>query len=165
MTPEFIAAFTRLHGTEGGYQSPEEAIARGDPGGETKFGICKRSYPHLDIKNLTLEGAQQIAWIDFWLKAGCGVVPPPMRYDLFEMSFQSGVHGAARMLQEAAEMPEEDQDGVIGEQTMQRLASVGLDRVVARWQGLRLRQMTTWQSWDQEHRGLARRVADALLAL
>lgn len=26
-----------------------------DPGGETKYGISKRAYPNLDIKNLTKE--------------------------------------------------------------------------------------------------------------
>ncbi len=39
----------------------------GDPGGETKFGISKKSYPSLDIKNLTREQARRIYrhdWMD-----------------------------------------------------------------------------------------------------
>jgi len=37
-----------------------------DPGGETKFGISKRSYPHLDIKNLTEDDAKKIFIEDFF---------------------------------------------------------------------------------------------------
>ena len=37
-----------------------------DKGGETKFGISKRSYPDIDIKNLTLEKAKMIYKRDFW---------------------------------------------------------------------------------------------------
>ena len=39
-----------------------------DKGGETKYGISKRSYPNLDIKNLTKEQAREIYYKDFWLK-------------------------------------------------------------------------------------------------
>jgi lysozyme family protein len=37
-----------------------------DPGGETNFGISKRSYPQLDIKNLSREDAIEIYRRDFW---------------------------------------------------------------------------------------------------
>lgn len=46
---------------EGGY-----VFNKNDPGGETKYGISKRSYPHLDIKNLTLDEANDIYKRDFW---------------------------------------------------------------------------------------------------
>ena len=36
---------------EGGYVNDPK-----DPGGETNFGIAKRSHPDVDIKNLTKEG-------------------------------------------------------------------------------------------------------------
>ena len=61
----FDAAFERLIGHEGGYTA-----GVGDPGGETKFGISKRSYPREDIKNLTLEQAKVIYRKDFWGAAG-----------------------------------------------------------------------------------------------
>lgn len=41
-----------------------------DPGGETKFGITKRSYPSLDIKSLTVDQAKEIYKRDFWLFNG-----------------------------------------------------------------------------------------------
>ena len=40
---------------EGGYVNDPK-----DPGGETNFGIAKRSHPDVDIKNLTEEGAKEI---------------------------------------------------------------------------------------------------------
>jgi lysozyme family protein len=46
---------------EGGY-----VFDSSDPGGETNFGISKRSYPDLDIKNLTRDSATQIYLRDFW---------------------------------------------------------------------------------------------------
>ncbi len=37
-----------------------------DPGGETKYGISKRSYPHEDIKHLNLKRAAWLYEQDFW---------------------------------------------------------------------------------------------------
>lgn len=52
---------TRIIELEGGYSNDPD-----DRGGETKFGISKRSYPNVDIKNLTVEGALTIYTSDFW---------------------------------------------------------------------------------------------------
>lgn len=38
----------------------------GDPGGETNFGISKRSFPNEDIKNLTVERAKEIYQQEYW---------------------------------------------------------------------------------------------------
>ena len=48
---------------EGGYVNHPD-----DPGGETNFGISKRAYPDLDIKNLTIEEAKEIYKRDYWDK-------------------------------------------------------------------------------------------------
>lgn len=47
---------------EGGYVNDPDDI-----GGETKFGISKRSYPNLDIRNLTREQAKEIYKKDFFV--------------------------------------------------------------------------------------------------
>ena len=39
-----------------------------DLGGETNFGIAKRFYPDVDIKNLTEDGAKEIYKRDYWDK-------------------------------------------------------------------------------------------------
>lgn len=54
---------SRLIELEGGYVNDPA-----DPGGETKYGISKRSYPHLDIRNLTVEQATEIYQRDWVAK-------------------------------------------------------------------------------------------------
>ena len=66
---DFNQAFKTLIGHEGGYVDDPE-----DPGGETNFGISKRSYPQEDIPNMTLERATEIYQRDFWWAAGCDAV-------------------------------------------------------------------------------------------
>lgn len=47
---------------EGGYT----AGLPDDPGGETNFGISKRAFPELDIKNLTREQAIDVYKENYW---------------------------------------------------------------------------------------------------
>jgi hypothetical protein len=61
MSFEKIIQFTLQY--EGGYVNDPY-----DPGGETNFGITKRSYPHEDIKGLTKGRATEIYEKDFWNK-------------------------------------------------------------------------------------------------
>jgi len=61
----FELAIPQTLENEGGYINDPA-----DPGGETNFGITKRSYPALDIKNLTKEGATAIYLKDFWKFGG-----------------------------------------------------------------------------------------------
>ena len=58
----FETAVNSLFQEEGGYVND-----KADAGGETKYGISKRSYPNLDIKNLTISDAGNIYKRDFWL--------------------------------------------------------------------------------------------------
>jgi lysozyme family protein len=51
---EFVHMVTSI-GHEGGYVNHPD-----DPGGETNFGISKKEFPHLDIKNLTRDDAKEI---------------------------------------------------------------------------------------------------------
>jgi lysozyme family protein len=62
---EFAQAIDYVLGNERGYSNDPH-----DPGGETNFGISKRSYPHLDIKSLTREDAITIYERDFWIFGG-----------------------------------------------------------------------------------------------
>lgn len=63
-----------------------------DPGGETNFGICKKSYPELDIKNLTKEQAITIYKRDYWDKLHCdGYTNVRFRWKLFDIAVNQGV--------------------------------------------------------------------------
>ena len=62
MDDRFRKAVEKVLSVEGGHSNDPK-----DSGGETKFGISKKSYPTLDIKNLTREEAVDLYWRDFWL--------------------------------------------------------------------------------------------------
>ena len=89
----FDQAFDRLIGHEGGYVNDSA-----DPGGETKFGISKRSYPNVDIKNLTREQAKTIYLRDFWQPLGEDA-HPAVKFQAFDFAVNSGIQTAVRKLQ------------------------------------------------------------------
>lgn len=150
----FDRAFERLIGHEGGYVNDPR-----DPGGETKFGISKRSYPAEDIKGLTLERAKAIYRRDFWGVAGCDAVPDAMKFDLFDMAVNSGPVTAIKTLQRSAGVTP---DGLLGPITLQALNSTPAPRLVARFNGHRLDFMTDLKTWPVFGKGWAKRVASNL---
>jgi len=68
---------------EGGYVDDPK-----DPGGETKYGISKSSYPNVDIKNLTKEQAKDIYRNDFWMFDG--IRSQPVATKLFDAYVNEG---------------------------------------------------------------------------
>jgi lysozyme family protein len=153
----FDEAFLRLIGHEGGYVADSR-----DPGGETKFGISRRSYPGEDIKGMTLTRAKTIYARDFWGPAGCDAVPDALRFDLFDMAVNSGVKAAVRALQTAVG---EVADGVLGPLTLQAVQSINPTRLAARFNGERLAFMAELTNWPAFGRGWAKRIASNLRAL
>ncbi|MGO9640508.1 MAG: glycosyl hydrolase 108 family protein [Candidatus Acidiferrales bacterium] len=79
---------------EGGY----EPAGTGDPGGETNFGISKRSYPDEDIKNMSVARAKEIYLRDFW--AFGGVTDQRVATKIFD-AYVNAKHNAIRALQSA----------------------------------------------------------------
>jgi lysozyme family protein len=71
-----------------------------DPGGETKFGIDRRSHPDVDIRNLTLEQAEKI-YLKELASSWAINLPEPLRYVVFDMIVNSGSTAAAKALQRA----------------------------------------------------------------
>lgn len=151
----FDDAFERLIGHEGGY------VSNGlDPGGETNYGISRRSYPGEDIAGMTLERAKAIYLRDYWTKAGCDLVPDALRFDLFDMSVNSGVKTAIRTLQRAVGVVD---DGVIGTLTIKAINDMDATRIVARFNGYRLQLMSSLPTWPAFGRGWANRIAKNLI--
>lgn len=100
----FDRAFEFVIGHEGGYVNDPQ-----DPGGETKFGISKRSYPNLDIKSLTLEQAKDLYFRDYWVPAGCGsMADEAMAILVFDCAVNQGV-GRAKQIAGRAKTPVEFQ--------------------------------------------------------
>ncbi|HTD21840.1 MAG TPA: glycosyl hydrolase 108 family protein [Terriglobales bacterium] len=113
---DFQQAFDFMLPHEGQYVSDPT-----DPGSETKYGISKRSYPKLNIKNLTVEQAAQIYERDFWEKIHGGKIQDQaLANKLFDLAVNMGVGRAIRLLQEASGLcglPLKE-DGVMGTQTL-----------------------------------------------
>ena len=63
-------AFDMVIGNEGGYVNDPY-----DKGRETKYGISKKQYPHVDIPSLTLEQARDIYHKDYWCRYKCDCLP------------------------------------------------------------------------------------------
>ncbi|WP_238512707.1 glycoside hydrolase family 108 protein [Pandoraea apista] len=106
----FDIAFDRLMGNEGGYVNNPA-----DPGGETNWGIAKRSYPDIDIKSLTRAQAKEIYRRDFWLRGQMDKFDGAIAFQAFDIAVNSGIETAVRMLQRAADVAD---DGHIGPVTM-----------------------------------------------
>ena len=69
-----------------------------DPGGATKYGICKRSYPKLDIKNLTLDQAKEIYRKDYWERSRANNLNFPMDILVFDTAVNCGVGRATKWI-------------------------------------------------------------------
>lgn len=153
----FDQCFDKLIAHEGGYVSHEK-----DPGGETNWGISKRSYPQVDIKNLTRDAAKAIYKTDFWDRAQCDRLPPALAYLLFDAAVNSGIGQAIRFLQRAIGTAD---DGVLGPLTLAAVQRFDAESLCARFIGQRLDFMTRLSTFDYFGKGWSRRIADQLKGL
>lgn len=69
-----------------------------DPGGETNFGICRKSYPHLDIRGLTEAQARDIYYQDYWVPSGAEGLPWPLQCAYFDCAVNQGRARARTLL-------------------------------------------------------------------
>ena len=92
----FDAAVKAVLDWEGGYVNDPA-----DPGGETNFGISRRSYPTTDIEHLTVDQAIAIYRRDFWTPLRCSEMPAPIAAKVFDMAVNMGLQTAAKLLQRA----------------------------------------------------------------
>ena len=119
MTDYFEKAFAETLGHEGGYVNDPA-----DPGGETNWGISKRSYPELNIASLTVLDAKKIYCRDFWNrlelnKLNHGLIAG----EIFDTAVNAGRKTAVRIAQRALNYLGEDlsEDGQIGPVTIAAL--------------------------------------------
>lgn len=107
---------------EGGYVNDFK-----DPGGETKYGISKRAYPNLDIKNLTIEQAKEIYYKDYWLKTKCDQMEYGIALQVFDTAVNTGIKNASILLQKILKV---STDGIIGNITLNTLKSYSGDILI-----------------------------------
>ena len=113
-SPEFQTAMKFVREAEGGYYNHPS-----DPGGETQFGLTKRDYPLLDIKNITREQADEIFWQDYWLKSSAYLIPYPAYISFFDSVVNTGRKQANKFLQRVVGATA---DGIVGPYTRSLLS-------------------------------------------
>ena len=114
---------------EGGYVNDPY-----DKGGETKFGIAKRWYPDIDIKNLTKSDAINIYYNNYWKPSKADFLPNDLKSTYFDMCVNMGQRQAVKILQQAInsrKMNKIEEDGVIGEITIENAGRISKRRLQA----------------------------------
>lgn len=155
----FDQAFDVLLGHEGGYVNNPA-----DPGGATRWGITARvalqnGYTG-DMRAFPVEQAKVIARRSYWDAAQIESLPDEVRFDVFDTAYNSGVSRAAKLLQLAADVPD---DGVIGPHTLTAVRAMNPWCLAMRFNGFRLRFLVTLPTWGSFGKGWANRVATNLI--
>ena len=92
---------------EGGYANNPN-----DPGGETNYGISKRSYPELNIRELTRDHAKEIYKQDFWQPLRLYMIDNAnICLEIFDFAVNAGPSRAVKIAQMLAGTEE---DGRLG---------------------------------------------------
>lgn len=137
---------------EGGYVNDPR-----DPGGETKFGISKRSYPRENIKALTRARAIEIYKRDYWDRPGCDQLPPKLAVAMFDCAVNQGAGIAPQLLQRALGTAP---DGIIGPITLRAAHGADQDDAVIQFIGWRLRRYAFTANASTYMRGWSNRVLE-----
>lgn len=140
---------------EGGYVNHPE-----DPGGETKYGISKRAYPSIDIKNLTEEKAKEIYKFDYWDACNIQLLPESCRLLVFDTAVNQGVGMAIRTMQTVVGVRP---DGIIGKITRQAIKNIDEVTFIDRYSRHRLERYQSLPHWTSFGKGWSRRLLDVSL--
>lgn len=149
----FEKAIERVLAHEGFYSNDPE-----DPGGETKWGISKNAYPHLNIAILTRESAIAIYKRDYWMPVA-HTVPNAVAFQVLDAAVNHGIGNAIRLLQRAVDAADDGHWGPASKAAAKRLSE---DDLLFRFLAERLSFMTKLRKWDSFGRGWVRRIAQNL---
>ena len=124
----FDEVIERVLEHEGGYVNDPT-----DMGGETNYGITKRFYPNVDIKELTKYQAKEIYKRDYWDRNRVEEIPQELQYIFFDMCINMGRKTAVKILQMSAVSKGRniEVDGGMGPATRKAMVGVEIDRVRA----------------------------------
>lgn len=139
---------------EGGYVNNPK-----DPGGETNWGIAKRSYPTLDIRALTREQALEIYYADFWVRSRASLLPKALAFQVLDLAVNSGTHYAIETLQRIANVKV---DGVWGPVTSRAIETLDANDALLLLIAARLEFMATRAVWPFFSKGWALRIVQNL---
>ena len=130
-----------------------------DPGGETNWGISKRSYPNLDIRNLTRDAAIAIYRKDFWDVIEADSIPSSVVYQLFDFAVNSSIQTAIRYFQRVLKVADDGHFGPVSKKAVTEMHECDmLLNLVAE----RLDYMTRLKNWPNAGRGWCKRMVENL---
>ena len=123
---DFESALKKTLRFEGGYSNDPS-----DPGGETKFGVSKRSYPNLDIASLTIADAAAIYRKDYWTYDS--VQSQAVAEKVFDMAVNMGPNEAHSLLQRSLNYfgKKLTEDGKFGPSTLAAVNTVDSEKLLA----------------------------------
>ena len=124
--PDFLKYVDYLFIIEGGYANDPT-----DRGGETKYGISKKAFPDVDIKNLTPDKARDLYYKHYWIAGRCGDLPKYLQYIHFDSCVNHGVDRANILLQKGIGADFVKIDGVFGQKTFENCHRCSLADYVA----------------------------------
>lgn len=87
----------------------------------SKYGISAAAFPHVDIANLTIDGAKILAYNNYWSPLRGDQMPAHIGSAVFDMAYNEGIVQAAKTVQRACGATD---DGVIGPATIAKLAAI-----------------------------------------
>lgn len=146
----FEKAVEHILAFEGGYVFDSH-----DPGGETNFGISKRAYPNLDIKNLTKAEAIGIYFNDYWQPTKPLLLPEKLRLCMFDCAVNQGLERAVRLLQGAVGVR---QDGDFGPLTISALKTYDETEALSNMLNLRLEHYCKLPHFTRYAKGWTKRL-------
>lgn len=150
----FDDIFERLIGSEGGY-----IWDKNDAGGETNWGISKRSYPNVDIKNLTQVGAKKIYLDDFWEPLNGNELFDGVAFQLFDFAVNSSPTTAIRFYQTSLGVAA---DGHFGPHSLEVSKSITESDQIMRIVAERIKFMVKCRGWKDFGAGWMNRMAKNL---
>lgn len=130
-TPQFCSAIYFILKAEGGLRADGGYVNDPlDAGGETKYGISKRAFPNIDIKNLTIDRAVRIYYTNYWKAAYCHEWSGAVALFQLDAAVQHGPVQAIKLLQEISGTKA---DGKVGPNTRNTVHSHDVEYLLARY--------------------------------
>lgn len=111
----------------------------------TKYGVSAKSFPDLDIENLTMQDAASIARTKYWTPAGCDHLPEAVALCVFDFAYNAGVHESVKILQRALGLTE---DGAFGSHTQAAATAEDPRYVVSKFTAARIDAYTQMHGWN-----------------
>lgn len=156
MRSNFEACLAQVLAHEGGYVNDPH-----DPGGETNYGISKRSYPKENIKGMTRARASEIYRRDYWNAVRGDDLPAGLDLVAFDAAVNSGVSRGAKWVQRAVGAV---QDGKIGPETIRLSNVIDPRQAVNQACDHRLQFLQGLPGWARYKNGWSRRVSEVRAA-